>query len=122
MEPSTAKDLITFGNTAGLYFTQWRIDLLVELVDGIIYNYGTEPLVDLQDIVIDYDPVEDYHRLAFTANNKQFAVRFYKVYSATVDGVDLWIGCPRHKAGEFARTIRNIAKLAAVQAETRGEK
>ena len=101
---------VKFGNMEGQYFTQWRIVDLIELLDRIVFLYGEEPLIKVEDVLIHYDAVNDYHMLEFTSNGKAFEIRFYKVFSCSVDGVDLWTGCPRHLTGDFARSIRDRAK------------
>lgn len=98
---------VEYGNMEGQYFTQWRIDLLNELLHTIVFAYDETPLVAVDDVKIWYDADADFHRMTFTAAGTLFAVRLYKVFSVTVRGADLWIGCPRSSSGSLARAIRD---------------
>lgn len=101
---------VEYGNMEGQYFTQWRIDLLNELLQTVVYAYGETPLVAVEDVKIWYDAGEDFHRMTFTSAGKRFEVQFYKVFSVKVDGTDLWRGCPRSSAGKLAKSIRDVIR------------
>jgi len=106
---------IEYGNMEGQYFTQWRIDLLNEFLVTIVYGYSAVPLVAVEDVKIWYDANEDFHRMTFTSAGKRFAVQFYKVFSVTVDGTDLWRGCPISSSGKLAHEIRNAIRKQGTQ-------
>jgi hypothetical protein len=98
---------VEYGNMEGQYFTQWRIDLLNEFLCTIVFAYCDTPLVAVEDVKIWYDAAEDFHRMTFTSAGKRFAVQFYKVFSVTVDGADLWRGCLLSSSGNLAKIIRD---------------
>lgn len=106
---------VEYGNMEGQYFTQWRIDLLNELLQTIVFAYDETPLVAVEDVKIWYDADEDFHRMTFTAAGTLFAVRLYKVFSVTVHGADLWIGCPRSRSGSLAKAVRDEIRKQETQ-------
>ena len=71
---------ITYGNREGRFFTQWRVDDLVQLAEWINDRLG------IVNFYIWYDAEEDFHRMAFWHNNINCTVSFYKVYRLDVDG------------------------------------
>lgn len=70
---------ISYGNLAGKYFTQWRIDDLRELAEKLFSRKATK-------LHICYDPAEDYHILTCKINGHDVSVHYYKVFRLTVDG------------------------------------
>ncbi len=98
---------IKYGNHEGQYFTEWRFDVLKDLLNLIIEGprEGLN-IVGISDIELWYDQSEDFHRLAFVYNGHKVGIRFYKVLSYAIDGTDQWVGCPRSKIWEFAIDIR----------------
>lgn len=100
---------VEYGNLTGQYFTQWRIDALLDLLQLIVYCYSDTPLVEITDVKIWYDADEDYHRMSFYApvTGKVMAVRLYKVWTCEISGVTVWQGCPRHMLGAFAKQLRD---------------
>lgn len=102
--------VIERGNMSGRYFTQWRIDLLEELLYDVVYNYGTIPLVTVENAKVWYDEPNDFHMLSYDATGNHIEVRLYTVFSSKVNGVDGWVGCPRYCQGEFARHLRNLSR------------
>ncbi len=101
---------VEYGNREGRYFTQWRIDLLEELLERIVYNYDSTPLITVESPKVWYDAEQDFHRLEFRSGGKHFHVQFYKVFTAFVDGEDGWRGCPRSSMGRFAKYLRDLAR------------
>lgn len=98
---------IEYGNLKGQYFTQWRIDLLKELLDYVVNGFAeTQSKIEASDVKIWYDPNIDFHILQFKANDQTTLVRFYKVFSCWVNGEELWIGCPRNEIVHLANIIR----------------
>jgi len=99
---------LTFGNRNGQYFTQWRFDLLEELLERI--HLGPNPpsteVVEIEDAEIWYDEYEDFHRLKFKARGHFVEVQFYKVFASKIDGTEHWVGCPRSNIWEYAVSIR----------------
>ena len=89
----------------GQYFTQWRVDLLAELL-GMVRGHGFA----CEDAEIWYDEPSDFHYLSFMAGGKVFAVRFYKVFSISVDGVDDWTGVLRSNICRLANHIADVAR------------
>lgn len=100
---------VEYGPQEGRYFTQWRIDLLLELLRDVVYSWGDEPLVQVSNARVWYDQHRDFHHLAFEAGGHSFNVRFYKVFGCEIDGQEGWIGCPRYNSHEYARYLRNKA-------------
>lgn len=107
---TSAEFSITYGNQSGTYFTEWRMDLLREFLHVVVYAYGDEQLVKLENIAMWYDDVQDFHYLAFVASGKRFEIRFYKVFSLCVDDVQNWSGCPRSEMSALASHIRGIIR------------
>jgi len=103
-EHSGASDGYVAGNMQGRYFTQWRVDLLAELL-GHIRERG----VTAADAAIWYDEPSDFHYLSFMARGKVFAVRFYKVFSMSINGVDNWTGVVRSDVIRLANHIADVA-------------
>ena len=105
---------IEHGHMSGQYFTQWRIDMLKELLDAIIYSYRdpevTEPLVSLSNVKIWYDEPNDFHMLSYDAGGNHIEVRLYKVFSSKINGKDGWVGCPRYSEGKFAKHLRDHSR------------
>lgn len=99
---------VEYGKLEGQYFTQWRIDLLQDLLQLVVYCYGNSPLVAVENIRIWYDAKEDFHRMTCEIGGNRVAVRFYKVFSASVSDVDVWVGCPRHEVGALAKCLRDL--------------
>lgn len=93
------------GNMQGRYFTQWRVDLLVELLEMV-----RERGFVCDDAEIWYDEPSDFHYLSFIAGGKVFAVRFYKVFSMSVNGVDNWAGILRSRIVLLADHIAEVAR------------
>lgn len=108
---------VTYGNLEGQYFTQWRIDILNDLICHVVYLYGDTPKVQVSDVHIWYDAEHDFHRLSYKAAGNEIEVQFYKVFSSKINGVDGWRGCPRYCQSDFARHLRDHSRLA-VQAES----
>ncbi len=102
---------IQYGNLSGQYFTQWRIDMLEELIDRVVYCYRDTPIIEVSDVRIWYDASQDFHRLEFRSGGHVIEVRYYIVFSAKIDGRDGWTGCPRYQLGEFAKYLRDQARL-----------
>ena len=99
---------ITYGNREGQYFTEWRFDLLKQLLD-LIHTGPCPPrteTLEVEDPKIWYDADQDFHRLSFRARGHLVEVQFYKVYSSKIDGVEHWTGCPRGQIYEYAVSIR----------------
>ena len=108
---------VTYGNREGQYFTEWRFDLLKELL-GYVMNGpipGTSEPIQIDDANIWYDAQEDFHRLIFKACGHQVEVQLYKVFSSKVDGEEHWVGCPRNQIWEYALSLRR--KLGVVPAQ-----
>lgn len=99
---------IELGNMKGQYFTQWRIDLLEELLHYVTNGFGSASGVDVTDTKIWYDESEDFHRLSFESNGHIVLVRFYKVFASKIDGKDGWVGCPHSKIIDFAQHLRKV--------------
>jgi hypothetical protein len=88
-------------------FTQWRIDLLGELLLLVTNGFGEDPGVAVSDVKIWYDEPNDFHRLSFVSQGTKVDVRFYKVFSVRYDDVrDGWVGCLRSSVIRFAKHIR----------------
>lgn len=104
---------VEYGNLTGQYFTQWRIDMLLELLELIVYCYSDTPLVEITDVKIWYDADEDYHRMSFYApvTAKVMAVWLYKVWTCEINRVTTWQGCPRHMVGDFAKHLRDQMRI-----------
>ena len=113
METEKAEIPVEYGNLTGQYFTQWRIDALLDLLQLIVYCYSDTPLVEIAAVKIWYDAEEDFHRMSFYApvTGHTMAVRLYKVWTCQVDNVVTWQGCPRHMVGEFAKHLRNQMRI-----------
>jgi hypothetical protein len=100
--------IVELENKNHQYFTQWRIDDLIKLADNLT-NLG----LNLENAKIWYDDQEDYHMLQFSCNGKQFVIRYYKVYTAFIDGKTLWQGCVRSDLFLFEKTIAENALTPA---------
>ena len=72
---------IKYGSTKGRYFTQWRFEILKELVNTIIIHKGSP-----EDINIWYDSENDYHMMSCKLSGQDILVRFYKVFGCTING------------------------------------
>lgn len=97
---------ITYGSLTGHYFLQGAIDnFVLPLAEEIQRRF---PEVDIQ---IYYDASADFYHCEFVANGKRFDVRYYKVFSVSIDGKDGWVGCPRGQMHSFVDAIvRDAAK------------
>lgn len=73
---------ITYGNSQGKWFTQWRFDLLKEVAEGVNQRFG------VIDFNIYYDEYHDFHHLTFELNSVKVDIRFYKRLGVSFDGVD----------------------------------
>jgi hypothetical protein len=105
---------VEYGNRQGQYFTEWRFDLLKELL-GRIHEGPMPPqseIVEIENAQIWYDAREDFHRLSFRARGRLVEVQLYKVFSSKIDGEEHWVGCPRNQIWEYALSIRR--KLGVV--------
>lgn len=98
------------GPMSGRYFTQWRIDLLEELLHSVVFNFGETRLVAVENAMVWYDDPNDFHRLSYDAAGNHIEVRLYKVFSSKINGSDGWVGCPRHCLTEFARHLRDSSR------------
>jgi hypothetical protein len=99
---------ITYGNREGQYFTEWRFDILKDLLN-LIHTGPCPPhteTVELAEVKIWYDAREDFHRLSFQARGHLVEVQLYKVLSSKIDGKEHWTGCPRSNMYEYANSIR----------------
>ena len=94
------------GNTSGQHFTQWRLDLLEELLRYVASGFHAEKGVPVGNVRMWYDEPNDFHCLSFDSNGHDVLVKFYKVFSSEIDGNRLWQGCPRGQIIEFAASIR----------------
>jgi len=92
------------GNTEGQYFTEWRFDELRHMAQLIHERIG------ITEFDLFYDPNEDFHHLTFEYNGNKADIRFYKVYSESVNGENGWIGCPRSGSWNFATALCNKLK------------
>lgn len=101
---------VRYGKMTGQYFTQWRIDVLEELLRYVISDQGEKVLLEVTDPVLWHDEGSDFHRLDFKANGKIFEVRLYKVFSVSIDGKDGWVGCLRGMIYDFAKYLREKAR------------
>lgn len=99
---------ITYGNREGQYFTEWRFDLLKEILNHVHFGPipGHSQVLDIQNPHIFYDQNQDFHHLTFEAGGKSVNVRLYKVFSVTIDGKNGWIGCPTYQQWEFSNYLR----------------
>lgn len=99
---------IKYGNREGQHFTQWRFDILRELLERIVSGPcpPRSEVVAIESPEIWYDSAQDYHCLRFTGNGHLVEVRLYKVFSSKIDGVDHWQGCPTSNIWEYATSIR----------------
>jgi len=104
---------IKYGNREGQYFTEWRFDILRELLE--LFHLGPVPgssqVMEVVDPEIWYDEHDDFHRLKFSSGGKLFEVRLYKVFSCDIDGEKAWSGCPQRLIYEFASSLRKRAGL-----------
>lgn len=98
---SAATPCYRAGNMQGRYFTQWRVDLLADLLRRVRHAG-----VDAEDAEIWYDEPSDFHYLSFMAGGEVFAVRFYKVFSMSVNGVDDRTGVLRCDSDALVRRVR----------------
>ncbi len=87
------------GNTEGQYFTQWRFDELKDLAGLINEQIG------VAEFNLFYDPIQDFHHLAFEYNGHKADIRLYRVFSESVDGKDGWVGCPTNYAYGFVDAL-----------------
>ena len=112
ISPDTADQPIAIerGQMEGRYFTQWRIDMLEELLHTVVYCYGTVPLVTVENAKVWYDDPNDFHMLSYDAAGNHIEVKLYKVFSSKINGVDGWVGCPKYNQGEFAKHLRDASR------------
>lgn len=103
---------ITYGNREGQYFTQWRFDLLAELLQKVQEGPipGQSETVEVANVEIWYDAREDYHRLKFDAQGHHVEVRLYKVFACTIDKAEGWVGCPQRLIWDYAAYLRKELK------------
>jgi len=96
------------GNTTGIYFTQWRFDLLSELLDRIKNGPmpGQSRQVVVESPILDYDREHDFHHLRFMTDGKKVDIRLYKVFAVEIDGQDLGMRCPRSQVWDCSIAIR----------------
>jgi hypothetical protein len=99
---------VKYGNREGKYYTEWRFNLLLELLEMVHVGPmpGKSDIVDVQDPEIWYDADEDYHRLKFIACGKVIEVQLYKVFGCYIDGQPHWPGCPKNQVWNYANSIR----------------
>ena len=69
---------INYGNLQGKFFTQWRIEVLVELAVSLAER------CQAADFYIHYDANEDYHILVCSVAGHEVTFHFYKVYRLTI--------------------------------------
>lgn len=98
---------LTFGNLDGS--TEWRLELLRELFDRLTRTEFGGPALELESPEISYDKESDFHFLTFTYNGHVFAVRFYKVWSYSRDGIDQAVGVPRNEIISFSCRVKKQA-------------
>ena len=98
------------GQMSGRYFTQWRIDALEELMNDVVFNFGTVPLLTVENAKVWYDEPNDFHMLSFESNGNRVEVRFYKAFSSKINGEDGWVGCPRYCISRFSKHLRDACK------------
>lgn len=99
---------ITYGNREGQYFTQWRFDLLEELL-GMVHMGpipGQSEVIEVEEPNIWYDAYHDFHHLSFRACGRFVEVWLYKVFSSRIDGVEAWVGCPRSQVWDYSTFLR----------------
>ena len=98
---------IHYGNREGKYFTEWRFELLEELLDRVHKGpMPTSEVVEIENPQIWYNAEEDFHMLSFRACGHEVEVRLYKVFGSKIDGEDHWVGCPRNQVWEYANSLR----------------
>lgn len=96
---------IAYGNLKGTYFLQGAIDNFVKpLAEDII-----KEIPGVSDVNIFYDELNDFYHCAFKAGGKSFDVRYYKVFSVSIDGKAGWSGCPRNLSWDFVRYLKQQA-------------
>lgn len=100
----TATMNIAYGKLRGRWFTQFRIDRLVELAQVISERMG------VTDFRIWYDEAEDYHRLRFKAHGKVMDVRHYKVFSVKVDRVEQMATFRHYDFPQFVKFLEKVSK------------
>ena len=98
--------VIDRGTCEGRHFTQWRIDLLDELLGYVSNGFGEAKGVAVNNARTWYDSEEDFHMLSYESGGKNFVIRLYKVFSSKIDGDDEWVGCPRRNILDFAKSLR----------------
>ena len=101
---------INIGNKEGQYFTQWRFDELTSLAR----EFNNRLCVELEFDLF-YDPIHDFHHLVFKHNGHDVNIRFYKVYSALLNGKEFWSACPRHSVWEMSGNLVKKLRTPATE-------
>ncbi len=84
--------------------------------EGVVTNYlkpfaeAVEKKVVLEsEIELSYDSREDFYHIEFRAGGRNFDIKYYKVFSLSVDGVRGW-DCPSYMWLDLVDMIANKAK------------
>lgn len=70
---------IIYGNTDGVYFSQWRFDELTQLASEIA------EIIEVDNWYIHYDTNRDFHMLEFDFDNRHYVIEYYKVFTIYFD-------------------------------------
>lgn len=103
---------IRVGRTGGAHYSQTVFDgVMVPLAEDIIRE-----MPDCETVTISYDPGEDFYHAVFYRNGRRCDIRYYKVLSAKIDGVDGWMGCPVSQQLAFLISLKKKTEVAHIGA------
>jgi hypothetical protein len=94
-------EIIVFPGTGPHFSSMVYVEAMSPLARQILKRVPVEG-----DIQIGYDSLTGYYHARFRANSHDIDVRYYKVFSYTIDGKPGWQGCPYYQQDAFVDSIR----------------
>lgn len=100
--------------SAATLWSEDRTKRLHRVLDLIVYGnhfHGSVPtkvLLEVRNAKIWHDLSDDFHRLSFEANGQKIVIRYYKVFSVQLNGVDAWVGTVYSLLPDLATDVRNL--------------
>ena len=90
-------------NEIGPYFQKAKFDTLKSFLE-ICNGFSA---MNVKEAILNYDSIEDFHYLTFSVNGHSVQIKYYKVFSTTIDGEEYWTGCPITHMMQLAKGIHD---------------